>query len=148
MLAVLAYLAAGYLVQKPPQVAQPGESYPLVAAPNCRYASGRCDLSNYDFNAYLSVTPQTTNSSALLKLHTNTQVDNVLVSVAYARRDNELPHQMLWDSKQQYWYTNISFMPIADHRLRLVISMQGVNYFVETNMAFAVRELIFDEVKR
>jgi hypothetical protein len=55
VLAVLAWYGVDYMVAERAQVAQPGETYPLVARSNCRYESGACDLVNSDFK--LTVRP-------------------------------------------------------------------------------------------
>ena len=55
LLAIIAWYGVDYMVAERAQVAQPGNSYPLVARSNCRYDSGACDLVNNDFK--LTVRP-------------------------------------------------------------------------------------------
>ena len=56
MLAIIAWFAVDYFVAERPQAASPGESYPLVARPNCRRLSDACELANADLTLTLVVT--------------------------------------------------------------------------------------------
>ena len=55
ILSILAWFAVGQFTGEQPQVAQPGQSYPLVEKSNCRYESGACDLENQDFKVRISL---------------------------------------------------------------------------------------------
>ena len=46
VLAVLGWFAVGQLIGERAAPAQAGQSYPLLAQSNCRYASGSCELKN------------------------------------------------------------------------------------------------------
>ena len=48
ILAILAWFGVGQIAGEKAKVAEPGAAYPLVARPNCRWASGLCELANND----------------------------------------------------------------------------------------------------
>ena len=49
VLAIMAWFAVDYFVAERPHAAEEGATYTLLAKSNCRYASGKCDLENADF---------------------------------------------------------------------------------------------------
>ncbi len=49
ILAVITWFAVGKVAGPTPIVAEDGQSYPLIAKPNCRYESGQCTLINNEF---------------------------------------------------------------------------------------------------
>ncbi len=55
MLAIMAWFAVDHFVAEQPQAANPGDSYPLVAKPNCRRPSDGCELTNADLSVTISV---------------------------------------------------------------------------------------------
>jgi len=54
VLAILSWFAVDRFVAEQPHAAKPGAVYTLAARSNCRYASGRCDLHNEDFQLTLA----------------------------------------------------------------------------------------------
>ena len=56
VLAIIAWFSVDYFVAERPHEARPGASYPLVAKPNCRRLSERCDLVNEDFRLGMNIT--------------------------------------------------------------------------------------------
>ena len=58
ILAIIAWFAVDKLVAPPPVAAQPGQSFKLIAKPNCRYDSGQCELVNGDVRVKLEPTPE------------------------------------------------------------------------------------------
>ena len=55
VLAIIAWFAVDRMVAEEPQAAQAGGAYELVAKPNCRYASGECELVNNEFRLELAL---------------------------------------------------------------------------------------------
>jgi hypothetical protein len=54
ILAVLGYFSMDYIVSERPHQAVAGGNYQLVQLPNCRYASGKCELKNGNFKVVVT----------------------------------------------------------------------------------------------
>jgi hypothetical protein len=140
ILAVLAYYALGALVGEQPQPAEEGQSYPLVEKPSCRYASGRCELENGDFE--LMLVPDGQNASRItLNLTSVFPLDGAMIALVDGSDDDAAPTPMraLGDDGLE-WTLDLAQPDPERHRLRLVVSSGGSLYYGDVATAFTGEE--------
>jgi hypothetical protein len=139
ILAVLAYFLTDYYVSEKPHVAKQGESYPLVAKPNCRYPSGKCELKNGDFIVTLKPT-QIRNGKASLTLTANIPLEGVKIAIGQPPKTSATPGGMrALDTTNKKW--QILDQPSSnDSHLQLVISAHGSFYYAEVTTVFFTEE--------
>lgn len=131
VLALLAWLAVGRLAGEAPAPAQPGRSYPLLAQPNCRYASGACDLKNAGFALRMAVGEGV---SPRLRISASHALDQVQVAVATPGGDPA--PTALQRGADGSWVTRLAARPGAADRIRLVAQAAGSFYYGEAATAF------------
>ena len=133
VLAVLAWFAVGKLAGEQPHSAQPGQSYPLVARSNCRYASGQCDLRNEDFR--LSLTLAGSGPDRALVVQASHPLEGIVLAVEPGT--GGAPEPLLRDSDDaRQWRLPLVELPAEGARIRLVARAGGSSYFVEHSTAF------------
>ncbi len=146
ILAVLGYMLADNLVSEKPQVAQAGNSYPLVAQSNCRFTSGECDLRNNDFLARLVVDQGA--EQPRLVVRSEHELDQVVVGLNYgdsaADQGAVAPQPMTWSADAQQWMLSLPKLTDENTQLQIVLMAGGVKYFAETAMAFTEYKTAFD----
>lgn len=146
VLAFLSYYLVDSAVREQPNVAEQGQSYPLVAKSNCRFTSGVCDLENADFSAQLTV--EKVGAQARLLLTSPHQLQQV--NVGFKRPDDEqtsgsvMPQKMSQDTAGK-WQITVPVMMDQDTNLMLVVQSSGVNYYAETSMAFSEYQTSFNK---
>jgi len=134
ILAILAWYAVGNLIGEKPQLAQPGNSYPLVEKSNCRYESGACDLENEDFK--LTLVYQDGLSGAQLVLQSSHPLEGVVLGVGLPDAQ-ESPAVMRASGGQGLkWRLAIAAAPAPDERIRLVAMAGGSSYFADASTSF------------
>ena len=135
VLAILAYFAVDAMVSESPHLAIVGESYPLVAKPNCRYSSGRCSLKNGDFEVHLTLEEKET---LVLTLESDFPLQGGRASLIQAELDNTEPLELLpVDSGKTRWQASYDIPYTGAEKLRVVVNHNGTYYFGETVAAFA-----------
>jgi hypothetical protein len=135
ILAVLAWLGAGAFTGETPQVAAPGQSYPLVEKSNCRYESGACYLENEDFKLSL-VYQQQVGSGSQLVLHSSHPLDGVVLGIGALEQEVTPVAMRAADGQGLEWRLAIGTMPAPDERIRLVAMAQGSSYFADAATLF------------
>jgi len=140
ILAVLAYFLTDYLVSERPHAAEQGASYKLVAKPNCRYPSGKCELSNGEF--LITLKPeQPENGRIPLNLDANFSLKGVKIAVSQSLEDLSVPSEMqARDETNKRWQVIIEQPSSEDTHLRLVILVRGSLYFAEVTTVFFSEE--------
>lgn len=134
VLALLAWIAAGYIAGEKPRPAVSGQTYPLVEQSNCRYPSGACDLKNEDFRLRLSLHQPAT--GAQLVLTSSHALEGVLLGVG-AGETELVPAQMLAvGSEGLEWRLAVPSLPDQAKRIRLVARAAGSTYFAEASTRF------------
>ncbi len=135
ILAIMAYFATDYVVSEHPQQASTGSSYPLAAKSNCRYASGRCSFANGDIKIELS--SHNSDANALqLQLHSAHPLQGANIALASTTKE-QAPQQMALDNNDQtLWQITLQDHDIENARLLLVISVNDVLYYGETETTF------------
>ena len=136
VLAVLAYFLTDYLVSEHPHVAEQGASYKLAAKPNCRYASGKCELKNGTF--LVTLTPERSeNQKIRLNLDANFSLEGVKIAMSQLADASQAPGDMqALDETGKRWQVIIDRPSSEDNHLRLVISARGSLYFAEVTTIF------------
>ncbi|MBD2858941.1 hypothetical protein IB286_07930 [Spongiibacter sp. KMU-158] len=145
ILAVIAYFAVDRAVTEPPQQAVAGQDYPLVAASNCRYSSGRCTMKNGNFN--VTITPEF-EAANLLRLHLQSAFPVTKVSLALVpnAEANYPPLEMEQvEGDAQSWVITTTLPESENPLLRLVVEAEGSRYFGETGLAFRDYETSYHE---
>ena len=134
ILAILAWYAVGNLIGEQPQLAQPGNSYPMVEKSNCRYESGTCNLENEDFK--LTLVYQDGLSGPLLLLRSSHPLDGVVLGVGLTDVEGAPSVMRASDGRGQEWRLTIGAAPGPDERIRLVAMAGGSSYFADASTLF------------
>jgi hypothetical protein len=136
VLAIVTYFGIGWLFGEKPQMAQEGQSYPMVEKPNCRYQSGRCGLKNADFELELTVS-QRSEDGLELHLESAHALDGVMIALARGGEDKPRPHAMRQaDSEGMVWTTDVRVPDIEADRLQLVAAVGHMYWFGDVSTKF------------
>lgn len=142
VMAILAWFAVGQLIGERAAPAQAGQSYPLLAQSNCRYASGSCELKNAELWLRLEAE---SGAAPQLRLTASHSLDGVKLAVAASAEgrtaggDSTASPRAL-DPRGDDGRTWVLPLPgdlPADAQLQLVARAAGALYFAETGTAFA-----------
>ena len=137
VLAIGAYFATDYVVSEPPQAARAGDSYPLMARSNCRYASGKCDLVNGDVELELTAGP----GGAQVLLSSSLPLQNAGLAVAGSPADDRPPSALQPDNTTATrWSLALDAPPANTSVLRLVVTAGGSQYYAEVPAIFFQQE--------
>ncbi|WP_339668943.1 hypothetical protein [Dasania marina] len=143
ILAVLGYFATDYLVSEQPHKAVKGGSYELVQLPNCRYASGQCELKNGNFHIRVRGSAEE-GASLLLHIESEFPLNEAMVSVVNNTSDEGEPKLMQLDSDDgKAWLIRLHVDQPESQILRIVVSSEGSVYYAETAMPFLKYETSF-----
>lgn len=134
ILSILAWFAVGQFTGEQPQLAKPGQSYPLVEKSNCRYDSGSCDLQNEDFKLVLILQNGVTGPEFLLSA--SHALEGVVLSVAAGDADVQPEPMRASDGQGLEWRMVIDRVPGPTERIRLVARASGVSYFADASTSF------------
>lgn len=127
VLAIIAWFAVDRMVAEEPQAAVPGGAYELVAKPNCRYASGECELVNNDFQLVLAL------SDGVMMLSASHALDSVKLALGDAAGTYGVPQALEGDGHS--W--RLAFEGAStDESIRVLASAGGASYYAETSLAF------------
>ena len=133
-LAIGAWYAVGLIGAETPQRAVPGQSYPLVAKSNCRYASGQCSLENGDIE--FELIPATSDGARSLKITSNQSVGRVMLGLG-ADNNPPKPDEASYDSSTQSWIYSVS--DDQAEKLFFVAEIRGSRYFAKLDTVFFER---------
>lgn len=133
-LAVGAWYAVGLIGAETPQKALPGQSYPLVAKSNCRYASGQCSLENGDIE--FELIPATSGGSLHLKVTSNQSVGRVLLGLGEDSSPPK-PDEVPYDASSQSWVYSVTGE--YAEKLFFVAEIRGSRYFAKLDTVFFER---------
>lgn len=146
ILALLSYYLVDMMVTEPPQAAVKGQSYPLLAASNCRYTSGVCDLENADLTFSLTVLQQ--GGRDVLQLKSKFALQGVKVDFtdnSQIDKPSTAPENMHALADNKSWLIDMPIPPDANTTLRIVIALNGAHYYAETTMGFSKYETTFNK---
>jgi len=134
VLAVLAWFAAGMFAGETPELAVPGQAYPLVEKSNCRYPSGACTLENADFRVTLSAGQG--GAGRELVLRSSHPLDGVVLGIGKPEDDVGPAVMRSADGQGLEWRLAIAGTPGAEQRIHLVAMAGGSSYFADAATAF------------
>jgi hypothetical protein len=134
ILSILAWFAVGQFTGEQPQVAKPGQSYPLVEKSNCRYESGACDLENEDFKVRLTL--QTGVTGPEFVLSSSHSLEGVVLSVGEPDGDVPPVPMRASDGQGLQWRMAVHEVPGPAERIRLVARASGTSYFADASTTF------------
>ncbi|MGH1542426.1 MAG: hypothetical protein ACRBHB_18515 [Arenicella sp.] len=142
ILAILGFFAADAFVSEKPHKAIEGESYELVAKPNCRYTSGLCELKNGNFEISLTVTPD---SNGLAKI--NLESSHPLKGAKLGIGDQQQPasFSLAEDQDQRKWFLPLAKIIDDDTVLRLAIKAEESVYYAQVNSIFIDKKTSFSK---
>lgn len=134
LLAIIAWFAVDRMVAEEPQAAVEGGAYALVARPNCRYASGACELVNNDFELELSLV------DGVMQLVASHALDSVQLATAVAGQsfDQPQPFEPVGDSGKS-WQLRVGLVP-ASGAMRVLANAAGASYYAESSLAFTASQ--------
>lgn len=134
VLSILAWFSIGEFIGEKPQVAQPGQSYPLVEKSNCRYESGLCELENEDFR--LKLFYQDNEAGKQLVLRSSHTLEGVVISVGIPEGKEQPDSMRSTDEQGMEWRLALGSRPTPEERMRLVAKAAGSTYFGEAGTLF------------
>lgn len=137
VMAVLGWFAVGQLIGERAAPAQAGQSYPLLAQSNCRYASGSCELKNAEL--WLRLEARSGDSPQLL-LTASHPLDGVKLAWSAETATETAASPRALDSRGddgRTWVLPLGRDLPANAQLQLVAQAAGAFYFAETGTAFA-----------
>jgi hypothetical protein len=140
VLAILGYFALDALVGEKPKPAVEGQSYPLAEKPNCRYASGLCELKNADFELQLGMRTLAPDR-VTLTLQSVVPLEGVMVALVEISGGEAPPLPMEPAGQDGLSWSLAMPRPDADrHRLRLAASSGGSVYYGDVATQFSLLE--------
>jgi len=145
LLAIGGYFMLDAVVGEKPSAAQQGQSYPLVALPNCRYTSGKCTLKNNEFKVDIrageaGVGVVTLQLQSVFPLQA---AKMALVDDAQQAGEPEAMQALDTDGKQ--WQIALKGAASEQSLLRVVVVADGAFYFGETGLAFLTFDTPYHE---
>ena len=131
VLAILAWFAVDTLVAERPEAAKPGQAYPLVARPNCRYQSGRCDLDNVDFRISLE------RDVDGVRLQSQFALSGGQLAIGRTPEELDAPVALEpLDAEGLEWRIPLTEEPREGELLRIAVVADQSTYFAETSADF------------
>lgn len=136
VLALIAWFSLDLFIGEKPHAAQPGQAYPLVELPNCRYDSGRCTLKNED--VVLELRARTRPGGGwLITLESDFALDGVKLGLLEAGDVEHEPVDMRpSDASGLKWTVSLGFNDAERDRLRLVASAGGTLFYGDAALLF------------
>lgn len=144
ILAVLAYLGVDSMVAETPHAAKAGESYKLLAKPNCRYESGVCSLVNGDVEMDMILSPSE-QGFGLLTLHANMPLQGAKLALGSGETTAQPADFAATSDNAKDWQLLLASKPEQNQLIRLVVSVDGVYYYGETPTIFFEYHTSFGE---
>lgn len=139
MLAIIAYFSVDYFVKEQPHKAKTGNAYELAAKSNCRYGSGRCELSNGDFKVVLSANHL--ERTLQINLKSNFALDAVKIGIISPQKAPIAPLSMqALNQEKNLWQAEFKQPESHDSQIRLAVILNQVKYYAETGMKFTIPE--------
>ena len=135
LLAMVAWFAVGHWVAGEAMTLAPatqGSVYPLLERSGCRYAGGRCVLSNGDLNIEVTLQGE--------HLYFAPSVDVDVLIAGLIILTESVPVEARWRDKQQAWEITLAGPPSADDRLRVIVSRNNSKFYGEASMTFIASE--------
>ncbi len=140
MLAIMAWFAVDYFVAERPQAASAGESYPLVAKPNCRRLSEGCELSNADLTLTVVVT-RFDSTGADVELTSAFPLGLAQAGLVNAGSDEGPPATLEATGPEGLtWQGEVTGSIDADTSLRVLVRANDATFYAEVPVTFFFTE--------
>lgn len=137
LLSIGAWFAVDQLIGETPSPAEPGRDYPLLAKSNCRYDSGRCELSNGDLTLAIEVMPAT--AGWQLRIMATHQLEGVVLAVEENGQSGQPQALQAGPDGAQQWLLDLPALPVEGARLQLVAAAGDSRYYADTASDFLQR---------
>ena len=136
VLAVIAYFATDFFVGEKPHKASAGNTYQLVERPNCRYASGKCELKNGNF--LITLTPESLEDGRIrINLASKFDLQGVKIALVRTSESNPLPADMASVNRSPTkWTTMLPETVSEGSRIQLVVAASESLYYGDVSTAF------------
>ncbi len=135
VLAIIAWFSVDYFVAEKPHSAKPGASYELIAKPNCRRFSRRCDLKNEDVKLSVTV-PAYDLSGVDVEIDSNIVIDRAAVGLA----DGSPAALTNIDSDGKRWAGRVAGSVDSASTLRVAVVASESTFYAEIPATFFVAE--------
>ena len=135
VLAIIAWFSVDYFVAERPHSAKPGASYELIAKPNCRRYSQRCDLKNEDVELSVSV-PACDASGIDVELDSNIVIDRAAVGLA----DGSPAPLTILDADGKRWAGRVAGSVDSGSTLRIAVVASESTFYAEIPATFFIAE--------
>lgn len=136
ILAIGTYYLVDLAVKEPPQKAQAGAAYKLIAKSNCRFSSGACDLENGEFKS--TVTIENKNGEKTLLLTSVNALQKATVGFVMGTGIEKGPIALMAsDETGKHWACAISVLTDETTIMRVALSANDAHYYSETTMGFS-----------
>jgi hypothetical protein len=136
ILAVIAWFLTDRMVTPEAQIASAGETYELIAKPNCRYQSNKCELVNGDVTLTIEPLQHETTAHPMLKMTSTVPVEILRIEFLDF---NDATRDVVRHSNDSglFEVSGSVTAPLNEIKtMRLGLVSAGVNYFAETNIKF------------
>ena len=135
MLAIIAWFAVDHFVAERPHAAREGAAYTLLAKPNCRYASGQCDLENADLELSIRPSMQAASSIALIVTSSHALETAAIGLVEGNQAQGPVPLTRTNDLGTE-WQGLLTPPGQPDASIRLAVTAQGTTWYAEVPVVF------------
>ncbi|MDJ0761146.1 MAG: hypothetical protein QNJ19_17260 [Woeseiaceae bacterium] len=135
VLAIIAWFSVDYFVAERPHSAKPGASYELIAKPNCRRYSQRCDLKNEDVELSISV-PAYDASGIDVELDSTIVIDRAAVGLA----DGAPAALTIVDADGKRWVGRVAGSVDSASTLRIAVIASESTFYAEVPTVFFIAE--------
>lgn len=147
LLAIMSYFATDYIVSEPPVAAEAGESYALLARPNCRYKSGKCTLKNGEVELTLKLDVQQSDGQVLLAT-SNMPLSGLKIALAPPGADAAPVNLVPMDPEKTAWMMPISKPMGEATEIKLAMETSGRVFYASTESLFFDDQTSFQQHKR
>lgn len=135
ILAIISYFATDYIISEPPVSAQAGESYALLARPNCRYQSGACTLKNGDVELNLRLAFEESVGEVLLAT-SNMPLTGVKIAIAGNTALEQPVDLVATGPENTAWILPLQSPVSRGSELQLAMESSGRLFYVSTETTF------------
>ncbi|NYT28674.1 MAG: hypothetical protein H0A76_12975 [Candidatus Thiodubiliella endoseptemdiera] len=139
ILAIISYFAVDYYVAEVPHKAKQGQSYKMLAKPNCRWASGVCDLINGDLKIHITSDSQKYGSNVLF-VDASNNLKGIKFALVEEQGKTSKPQSMTpANGSKKSWQSSRINIRQSDY-LQLVISANRSVFYTEVPTVFIYKE--------
>jgi hypothetical protein len=140
ILALISYFSVDYYVSENPHQVKDGQTYTLLAKPNCRWESGQCDLKNGDIT--LNLKNDTLNyGNSTIQLSANVALKNAHLGISFVKDGQSVPQNMSFFNKEKVWKIDAKDIQKTDY-LQLIVGIEKSIFYVQVPATFLYKSPI------